>query len=65
MDDKQEEELLMHVAAGTDLLTALAAVPREDNRKPRPQLESSFASVCGTVLTVAILLALVLLWLFA
>lgn len=32
--DEQEEELLLHTAAGTDLWTALATLPTED--KPRP-----------------------------
>jgi hypothetical protein len=30
MNQEQEDELLMHVAAGTDLFTAMAALPREE-----------------------------------
>jgi hypothetical protein len=44
MDEHDEDELLMHVAAGTDLPTALAALPREsdvhDDRPARAQTKS-------------------------
>jgi hypothetical protein len=33
--DEREEELLLHVAAGTDPLTALAAIPDDDPEPPR------------------------------
>jgi len=37
MIDEREEELLTHLAAGTDIWTALAALPDEEKppRKPR------------------------------
>ncbi len=30
MDEQREEELLLHVVAGTDLPTALAALPQDE-----------------------------------
>jgi hypothetical protein len=37
MDPRLEDELLMHIAAGTDPLTAFAALPRDDEQLPPPQ----------------------------
>lgn len=34
MDPEREEELLLHMAAGTDPLMAFAALPRDDEPKP-------------------------------
>ena len=36
MDDSREEELLTQIAAGTDICTALAALPPEDEKPNRP-----------------------------
>jgi hypothetical protein len=36
MDQQSEEEFLLHIAAGTDPLTALAAMPREDKSQGGP-----------------------------
>jgi len=36
MDQKREEEFLLHIAAGTDPLTALAALSSERNDEPQP-----------------------------
>jgi hypothetical protein len=40
MDQQREEEFLLHIAAGIDPLTALAATPREDES---PQQTASTA----------------------
>jgi hypothetical protein len=36
MDQQREVEFLLHIAAGTDPLTALAALPREKETEPTP-----------------------------
>ena len=36
MDPEREQELLLHIAAGTDLLTALAALPPAEQPQPEP-----------------------------
>jgi hypothetical protein len=36
MDPQLENELLMHIAAGTDPLTAFAALPRDDEQSALP-----------------------------
>jgi hypothetical protein len=34
MNQDQEDELLLHVAAGTDPATAMAAIPDDDDQPP-------------------------------
>jgi hypothetical protein len=57
MDQKREDEWLMHVAAGTDPLMALAALPRDMDeegdqsegrlyRKPASRLTSFLVLLC-------------------
>ncbi len=56
MDQAREDEWLMHVAAGTDPLTALAALPRDEDkegqqtmgvyRKPASWLTSFLVLLC-------------------
>jgi hypothetical protein len=41
MDLDRENELLMHIAAGTDLPTALAALPQEDESPVESPAEPS------------------------
>ncbi|MGE3637388.1 MAG: hypothetical protein AB7G28_02440 [Pirellulales bacterium] len=36
MDQQREEEFLLYIAAGTDPLTALAALPRDRQADPTP-----------------------------
>ena len=50
MDDPQETEFLLQVAAGTDPLTALAAVP--DEQQPK--------SGCLSVVLVALVVVLIM-----
>lgn len=52
MNKEQEEELLMHVAAGTDLLTAMAALPRENETPNQPESasEQRFSAVVWIVI---------------
>jgi hypothetical protein len=45
--DPREEELLLHIAAGTDLLTALAALPQDDQPLRQPATRSGL--VAGAV----------------
>lgn len=51
MDEDREQELLLHVAAGTDLFTAIAATSR-DEKKPSRKV--------GYVVAILIVLACVL-----
>ena len=37
MEPEREQELLLHVAAGTDLLTALAALPPAKQAESQPE----------------------------
>ena len=51
MDEDREQELLLHVAAGTDPLTALAALPPNEDppkrpRKPAGCLGAVFVILC-------------------
>jgi len=57
MNDR-EEELLTYVAAGTDPLTAWAALPDDENEPPSEQHKGGLG--CAVALIVA---ALILLWL--
>jgi len=34
MNPDQEEEYLLHIAAGTDPITAMAAIPDNDDQRP-------------------------------
>ncbi len=62
----QEEELLMHVAAGTDLFTAFAALPRESDPPDKPQ-PSTPAKSAGELIwaLLAFFLSIAALWLMA
>ena len=63
MDEQREEELLLHVAAGTDLLTAFAALPREDGSPSRSTstFDLSFSAVMwGVVAVVGVVASLLL-----
>ena len=60
MDDQAEQELLLHVAAGTDLLTALAALPPDEEepkqpRKPTGCLGAVFVILCLLWATIVLL----------
>lgn len=62
MDNDLEEELLMHIAAGTDLPTAMAALPRRNDSQD--ELPSSVPTKPVGAFTVAILavVAMIVLW---
>jgi hypothetical protein len=48
MDKPREEEFLMHIAAGTDPLTAFAALPREEKSSDElPPVASHLLSAIG------------------
>jgi hypothetical protein len=59
MDSQQEIELLMHVAAGTDPLTALAALPRDVEQTETPSEPSTKSS--GGWIALAALIAVTIL----
>jgi hypothetical protein len=63
MDQQRENELLMHVAAGTDLLTAIAALPRksETPNVPASTLELSLSAIVWSVVAIVSIVALLLL----
>jgi len=63
MDQQRENELLMHVAAGTDLLTAIAALPREveSPNKPASTLDLSLSAIVWSVVAIVSVVALLLL----
>jgi hypothetical protein len=56
MDEDREEELLLHVAAGTDPLTALAALPDDEPGPPRKKLATGclFAIIAAILAVLAI-----------
>jgi hypothetical protein len=60
MDKDLEDELLMHVAAGTDLPTAWAALPRD----LPPDHEPSKPSTWGWALWAMLMALLFVVWLF-
>jgi hypothetical protein len=62
MDQQSENELLMHVAADTDLLTAFAALPRESDMQGRPQPSTPKTSVYRIICAVVIFVAMIALW---
>lgn len=53
MDPEREQELLLHIAAGTDQLTAIAAM--SDDEKPAKQRRSGclVALLAGVALAIA------------
>jgi hypothetical protein len=51
----REEEYLLHIAAGTDPITALAALPDEPEGGP-PRRKPSGALGCGLLAAVAVML---------
>jgi hypothetical protein len=63
MDQQRENELLLHVAAGTDLLTAFAALPSEveSPNEPASTLDSSFSAIVWSVVAIVGVIALLLL----
>lgn len=60
MHPQLENELLMHVAAGTDPLTALAALPCEDESSVKSSVEPSTKKSSGWF-AVGVLVAVALL----
>jgi hypothetical protein len=62
MNKEQEDELLMQVAAGTDLLTAVAALPRTSDQPPKPQPSNPKASTGGVISAVLTFLVIIVLW---
>jgi ferric-dicitrate binding protein FerR (iron transport regulator) len=62
VNQEQEDELLMHVAAGTDPFTALAALPREDESQDEPRSPTPERSVGGLLWAVLVFLAVVAAW---
>ena len=60
-DEDREQELLLHVAAGTDPLTALAALPRDEN-PPDKRPRRKPAGCLGAIVIAGVLL-LLLRWL--
>jgi hypothetical protein len=58
MDRDLEDELLIHVAAGTDIPTAFAALPRTESRTSRTPTNRGW-------LAWAILIGLFIAWLLA
>jgi len=59
MSPEQEQEWLMHIAAGTDPLTALAATPTDDEKEKTSPPDRQITSGCSVVV-----IAVFLLWLF-
>ena len=54
MSRDQEEEFLLHIAAGTDPATAMAAVPDEDDQwttdgTPRQTHQDATLAACGSI----------------
>ena len=70
MDKQREDELLMHIAAGLDPVTALAALPREENivqdeSRNTPQSTARNAWRHGVLWAVAAFVGMLLVrWLF-
>jgi hypothetical protein len=63
MDQQREHQLLLHVAAGTDLLTAFAALPRESESpdKSMSALDLSLSAIVWSVVAIVSIVALLLL----
>jgi hypothetical protein len=59
MNKDQEDELLMHVAAGTDLLTAIAALPGDSDAEDEQPRAASKSSTRGIVWAVLIFIAII------
>jgi hypothetical protein len=59
MNKDQEDELLMHVAAGTDLLTAISALPDDSDAEDEQPLATSESSSSGIVWAVLLFIAMV------
>ena len=62
MDNDLEEELLMHIAAGTDLPTALSALPRDKRVGEEPSPPTSAKPAGILVWLLLFILALVAMW---
>ena len=63
MNQEQEDEFLLHIAAGTDPLTALAALSREPEAPSSPQHSQSERSRGGIVWGVLVFAGLIAIWL--
>lgn len=62
MDNDVEDELLMHTAAGTDLPTALAALPRHKRVGDEPCPPTSAKPARILVWLLLIILAFIAMW---
>jgi len=64
MDEQHEQELLLHVATGTALLTAFAALPRESETSNEPQsaLALSLSAIVWIVVAIVCFVGWLLMW---
>lgn len=65
MDEETEDELLMHIAAGTDLPTAMAALPRSNNGHDDLQSSTPTKSVQASALVIIAVVAIIVLWIMS